>query len=103
MIKGIAVAASLLLASQGTVFAQQKLPDVTVSYSDLDLSKPADVAVFDRRLSWAIMSVCPDDRGVGARKAARACQLAKRAELAPLRARVLAAAATRGAVAAATH
>lgn len=101
MVKGMICAASLLLAMPGTAFAEQKLPDVAVSYGDLDLTKPEDIRLFDRRLSWAIMSACPEDRGVGRRNAVRACRAAKREEVAVLRTRALAAAATRGDVAAA--
>jgi len=96
MLKETIGAASLLLATQGTAFAQEKLPDVTVPYGDLDLSNPADVRILDRRLGWAVRSACPDQRSVGGAKAMRACVLAKRDELAPLRAQALASVSPRG-------
>lgn len=103
MLKQVTFATSLLLAMQGTAFAEAKLPDRTVAYGDLDLSNPADVRVFDRRLTWAIMSACPDDRGVGARRSAHACRAAKRAELRTVRDHALAAANTRNEMIAAKH
>ena len=95
MLKVLISAASLVLAAHGTAIAQQKVPDVTISYRDLDLTNPADVRVLDRRIGWAIMSVCTDDRGPGGPMVVPACKLAKQAELAPLRAKALAAATTR--------
>lgn len=92
MLKQLIGAAALVLTAQGAASAQERLPDVTVPYGDLDLSKAADLKTFDRRLNWAVRSACPDERGVGRAKAARACQVAKRRELAPLRAQALAAA-----------
>lgn len=99
MIKGVILATSLFLATGGAASAQEKLPDVIVATSDLDLSKSDDLRVLDRRLSWAVMSACPDGRGVAQRQAAQACRVAKRAELAPLRARAMARASTWEAVA----
>lgn len=92
MLKQLIGAASLVLAAQGTALAQDRLPDVTVPYGDLDLANPADLEKFDQRLAWAVRSACPDERGMGRARAARACQVAKRRELAPLRAQALAAA-----------
>jgi UrcA family protein len=96
MLKGMISAASLLLAMQGVAVAQEQRPDITVSYSDLDLSNAADIRVFDRRIDAAISLICPDQRSVGGLKAMRACSQAKREEIAPMRAHVLASAATRG-------
>jgi len=100
MVKRMICVASLVLAMQSPAFAQQKLPDVAVAYGDLDLTKSADLRTFDRRLSWAIQSACPDGRGVGGDEAARNCRLAKRAEIATYRTQALAAAKTRTSVAA---
>lgn len=80
-----AVAAALLSAP---ALAQENLPDVSVSYADLDLSSPAGVQSLDRRLSAAVKAACPDDRGI--RDAARLqevsqCRTAKRKEVSGLR------------------
>lgn len=79
---------------------------VAVSYADLDLSRPAGVAVLDRRLARAADAVCgvPDARDLRAAIATRACRTAAltaaNAELKPvLAARQTAAYAQAGALA----
>lgn len=101
MIKSFILAASLLQAATGPALAQEKLPDVVVVTSDLDLAKPDHQRVLERRLSWAVWSACPDGRGVGQRQAAQACRAQKRAELEPVRARAIARTSARDTVASA--
>jgi len=74
--------------------AQEAQRSIHVRYADLDLSTPAGVKSFDRRLAWAISSICSEGAGsvvTGQRFADRRCVRAKRAEIAPLRDRVVAA------------
>src|SRR5262245_49996377 len=96
MLKGMISAASLLLAMQGVAVAQEQLPTVRVSYSDLDLSKATDVRTLDIRIGRAISVVCPDQHSVGGLKAMRSCTRAKHEQIAPARARALASASLRG-------
>lgn len=97
MLKTIFQAAALAAAVLASVpaMAEEKLPDVRVYYGDLDLSDPAGVQVFDRRLNMAVKAACPSDQGVREMTQLRAiakCRSAKQAELEPTRHAALAAA-----------
>lgn len=98
MLKNVLRAAALaaaVLASVPALAAEQRTPDVRVYYGDLDLSDPADVARLDGRLARAVNAVCPSANGVRELSRLRTiglCRSAKRAEVAPLRERALAAA-----------
>jgi UrcA family protein len=57
------VAALLMLAGEGALFAADSFPDatpssVTVRYADLNLDRPADVAKLYHRIATASHSVC---------------------------------------------
>ena len=72
--------------------AQEVQRSIRVRYADLDLSTPAGVKTFDRRLAWAISSICSEAAGsviTGKRFADQRCVQAKHAEIAPLRDRVI--------------
>jgi len=74
--------------------AEEAQRAIHVRYADLDLSTPAGVKSLDRRLAWAISSICSEGVGsviTGQRFADRRCVRAKHAEIAPLRDRVVAA------------
>jgi UrcA family protein len=72
-----------------------------VSYSDLDLTRDTDVAMFDSRLGAAVVKVCRPTYQGGrvAFEHVRRCTLVSRADYAKPRALALAAAKTRMAVA----
>lgn len=58
----IAMTAAALLtlaAGQAAAQADQGPPKASVSYADLDLSRPAGRAVLERRISVAVARVCP--------------------------------------------
>lgn len=46
------------------VHAQDRLPDVRVSYADLDLSTPAGMKALDHRLRDAAEAACSSDHGI---------------------------------------
>jgi len=72
--------------------AQEAQRSIRVPYADLDLSSPAGVRTLDHRLAWAISGICSDMIASTAERFARErCVKAKRAEIAPLRDRVIAA------------
>lgn len=94
ILKTVALAAAVL-ASVPALATEERGADVRVRYGDLDLSNAADVRKLDRRLSYAVASVCPSDNGVREISQLRTislCRTAKRAEIAPLRQSALAAA-----------
>jgi len=96
MLKLALSAAVLGAAFQVPTAAQDRLADVAVSYGDLDLTNPAAVRTFDRRLANAVEAACPSDAGlreVGRVRAIAACRADKQASLAGLRQSALAAAA----------
>lgn len=72
--------------------AQLQAASVHVSYADLDLSRAADRATFDRRLDRAVDQVCPTERpGYLTRSpAALRCQAATRQQVAEARQQALA-------------
>jgi UrcA family protein len=85
----------LVLALPAPVLAQDRAPDVQVAYGDLNLSNAQDVRTLDRRLTRAVKTACLDDgetRELSELRAIALCRTAKRAEIAPLRQRALAAA-----------
>jgi UrcA family protein len=93
----IAIQAAILAAALQAPAADRQ-PDVRVSYADLDLSRPEDARLFDRRIEWAVRDACPSSHGVSGVARMRpilACRAAKRAEVEPLRQTALAAAAAR--------
>ncbi len=97
----ITIQAALLLAAfTAPAFANPTLPaeqmaNVRVYYGDLDLSDPAAIQSFERRIANAVEAACPSDEGLRdvtrVREIAQ-CRTAKRAEIAPLRETALAAA-----------
>lgn len=93
----IAIQAAIFAAALQAPAADHQ-PDVHVSYADLDLTKPEDARLFDRRIEWAVKDACPSAHGVSGVARMRpilACRAAKRAEVEPLRQTALAAAAAR--------
>ena len=103
MPKTVLLAACVAALVPTSAFAQDKMPDVAVSYSDLDLAKPADVKRFDQRIAAAVKAACPSDWGdisLRNRRMIEACLAEKRNEVAPLRAVALAKAGQGPAVAA---
>lgn len=91
------------LATPGLSIAQETLPDVRVSYADLDLRTAAGGKALDRRLAKAVKQVCPNADGSAdlMRKAVvRRCLAAKSAEVAQQRTRLLAEIALKGGLAA---
>jgi UrcA family protein len=89
-----ALAAAVVASSPA--LAQEKLPDVRVCYGDLDLADPEAIRTVERRLNNAVKAVCPSDKGLREITQLRmigSCLAAKCAEIAPLRATPLAAAA----------
>ncbi len=96
MPKTLFLAALLAAALSGTASARDRLPDVRVSYADLDLASAAGVATLDRRLARAAEAACPSRDGVREMTRLRTialCRAAKAAEVAPLRAAAIARAA----------
>jgi len=92
--KSLSILLAALVALPLGAHAQEAQRSIHVRYSDLDLSTPAGVKSFDRRLAWAISSICSEGAGsavTGQRFADRRCVRAKHAEIAPLRDRVIAA------------
>jgi UrcA family protein len=74
--------------------AQEAKPVVRVVHADLNLQTKAGVKTLDRRLAWAIRSVCLASESTvdtGRQFAARRCVLKKTAEMAALRNQVVAA------------
>lgn len=85
--------AALLAIALPTAAAADDAPlRQAVAYDDLDLTKPADLRILDRRLAAAVVAVCPDARSAGQLLDAHSCQTRARSRLRPVRARVLAAA-----------
>jgi UrcA family protein len=85
MFKISLIAAAALLAA-APAFAQEADADVlqrTVSYADLDLSSPAGVATFDRRIDAAVTQVCGhlDRYDLAARKAIQDCRRDARSKI----------------------
>ncbi|HEX7852727.1 MAG TPA: UrcA family protein [Sphingobium sp.] len=83
----------------GVAFAQDRLPDVAVSYSDLNLSTAEGVATLDRRLDHAIEAACPSSTGISdlsRLNVIEACHTAKWQEIASARGNLLARARTKG-------
>ena len=95
MLKSAFGAALLALSVQTPVFAQDAPQRVLVVHDDLDLTNTADVRVLDRRLAAAVAATCPDPRDAGLQLTAHSCRVRARAQLKPVRARILAAAADR--------
>lgn len=91
----------------GLALAQDTLPDVAVSYADLDLSTSEGVATLDRRLNRAVQAACPSDKGVSdlaLRREVMTCRAMKKQQVASLRSDALAQASLAGkAVASAAH
>ncbi|WP_411286517.1 UrcA family protein [Phenylobacterium sp.] len=58
----IAIAAAVMSATAGAAQAQISSDpiSVTISYADLDISKPSGRAVLERRVANAIDRVCPE-------------------------------------------
>ena len=86
----LAALAALPLAAH----AQEAQRSIRVPYADLDLSTPTGVKTLDRRLAWAISALCsetPGSIGMAQGFSKHRCEKAKRAEIAPLRERVIAA------------
>jgi UrcA family protein len=81
----------------------QTYPDVRVVTHDLDLRSPQGVKTLDRRLTYAVKTLCGDDTTVdfGSRRAIRLCRANKLAEIAQQRDAVIAAAGHSTSVAAA--
>jgi UrcA family protein len=101
--KLLSIVAALLAALPVQAGAQDAQSSIRVSYADLDLSSPVGVKTLDHRLAWAIHSVCADIHiadDIARQFATRRCITTKTAELAPQRDRVVAAYATRVALAA---
>jgi UrcA family protein len=98
MLKKILQAAALaaaVLASVPGMAAETAPAQVKVYYGDLDLSDQVGIQTLDRRLARAIKDVCPSDNGVREMSRLRTislCRTAKQAEIAPVRASVIAAA-----------
>ncbi|MDO7841321.1 UrcA family protein [Sphingomonas immobilis] len=97
MLKYLLPALLLLpVAAQAQTYPDVR-PDVRVATHDLDLRSAKGVKILDRRLSYAITTMCGDDTTVdfSQRRAIRRCHANKRAEVAQQRDAVIAAA-TRG-------
>jgi len=94
------LAVALALAFSGTASAEDAMPDIHVSYADLDLGSPTGVKALDRRLGRAIRSACRQDGGAAdleSKTRYRRCLAARRADVASHRDRVLAKASGAGA------
>jgi UrcA family protein len=100
MLKTLFQAALLAAIVFGPVTAAEHRPDVRVSYADLDLSKTEGIKALDRRLVRAVEAACPSRDGATEMmqlRAIRVCHIAKREEIAPLRAAAIARIADRNA------
>jgi len=91
----LVAAASLIAAVSPAPGAAQSGPEtnqVAVAYGDLDLTKPAGQATLDKRLARAVERVCDPGwtRSVRVATQTRACIAQKHAELATVRARLIA-------------
>lgn len=93
MPKMLFVASLAAFVSHGPGTAQQPLPEIVVSYADLDLASPKGVATLDRRIAQAVKDACPSRGGVRElwrlREIAQ-CRDAQAANVAPIRKAVLA-------------
>ena len=77
-ITAAAAAALALLGAAGPVFAS----DARIDVSDLDLSRPAHVAILEARVETAARTLCRDARRPGSRLSDRAfCEAQVRAEV----------------------
>jgi UrcA family protein len=84
--------AAFLAAPAPQVVPVESPPTLNVRHVDLDLSRPADRAELDRRLSRAVENVCPT-RQPGDRMPSLAglrCRAETKARVAPQRSRVVA-------------
>jgi UrcA family protein len=85
--------ALVAIGLSGNAVAQDKTPDVAVSYGDLDLTTTKGVSTLDRRLDHAIAASCPSDGGIADMdrlRSIRECRATKRQEVASLRSVALA-------------
>ena len=99
----LAIAASTISTPS---FAAQRTADVRVAYADLQLASEAGRATLDRRINAAIDLSCGVDERVQnlhERRAVLRCIRAKQAEVAPVRAAVLAAYGARDRVASSVY
>jgi UrcA family protein len=100
------IALTMLALLPVAAHAQEAKPVVRVVHADLNLRTEAGVKALDRRLAWAIRSVCLASEATvdtGRRFAARRCVLKKTAEVAALRNRAVAAQAGRAQMAGGSH
>lgn len=75
------------------VSAQDRMPDIAISYRDLDLATADGLATLDRRLDHAVNATCPSDAGISELsrlKLIETCRAEKRREVTALRSAVLA-------------
>lgn len=82
----------LAVALSAPVAAQQTLPDVSVSYNDLNLADPEGVRTLDHRIASAIKRACVNEPHADLRtaRAAAQCRRDKALEVSEQRARALA-------------
>lgn len=100
MLRIIFGAAALLAAGQSNIVsAQDRLPDIRVTYGDLDLTTEDGVDTLDRRLNHAVEQACPSSAGIADMSRLRGineCRATKRQEVAGLRGTALAQARLQG-------
>jgi UrcA family protein len=96
MLKMSLIAVALLGAAAVPAFAQQDADVLqrAVSYADLDLTSPAGVAAFDRRIDAAVTQVCgrADLRDMAAWSERKQCRAKARSQIQPVRDAALASA-----------